>query len=319
MYEQSGGQWGDQKMAGNGTTIRKGQARPSSGRGGREQGVPRLRPGRLVHVSSRAVGLSAVALVLVVASSACGTGSIGGKGPAGTALTPRQALLAAETNAKKLTSATETLTIKTSGVLGSTTTGTIQFRRTPTPEFSENLIAGVAGKSVQVKVILTGTALYLHESALAREFGKPWLEIRLSALDKARLAAFAQIVQNLQSDNFLNVTQMFAAVKNVRSIGKRTVEGVPTTEYGGSFRAGELSRALPPSLRKALATSLRMLGNSAVTFYIWVDGQGYPRKTFDVATVNGVTINTTLNITAINQPVQITPPPASQTVSPPGI
>jgi hypothetical protein len=296
-------------MADNEIAIRKGMVRLSRARGGR----------RLVPVSFRAAGLSAVAAILVAACSSGGTGSIVGKGPAGTVLSPRQALLAAETNVKKLTSATETLIVKTSGVVGGTTTGTIQFRRTPTPEFSENLtISEAAAKAVQVKAILTNTVVYLYETALAREIGKPWLRLHLSALNKTRLAAFAQIVQSLQSNNFLNVTQLFAAVKNVRSIGKRTVDGVSTNEYGGSFRAGELSRAIAPALRKVLATPLRILGNSNVTFYIWVDGQGYPRKTVETEIVNGVTINTTVNVTAINQPVNITPPPASQTFTPPG-
>lgn len=275
---------------------------------------------KMVHVSFRAVGLSAVALILVAACSSCGAASITGKKPAGTVLSPHQALIAAETKAKKLTSAAETLIVKTSGVRGGTTKGTIQFRRTPTLEISEDLtITEAAGRSLQVKVILTRSVVYLYESSLVRLVGKPWIKIHLSALNKSRLGAFAQIVQSLQSNNFLNVTQLFSAAKNVRSIGKRTVDGLSATEYGGSFRAGALARAaFPPALRKLLAAPLRLLGNSPVTFYIWVDDLGYPRKTVEAETINGVAINTTVNVTAINQPVKIKTPPAGQTFTPPG-
>jgi hypothetical protein len=56
-----------------------------------------------------------------------------------------------------------------------------------------------------------------------------------------------------------------------------------------------------------------LLGNSAVSFREWVDGQHHVRKLTEVETVNGDTVNTTINITAIDQPVSITLPPTSQT------
>jgi hypothetical protein len=56
-----------------------------------------------------------------------------------------------------------------------------------------------------------------------------------------------------------------------------------------------------------------------VNFRIWIDGQHRVRKETEVESVNGMTINTTVTITAINQPVNITIPPASQTFSQPGL
>ena len=63
---------------------------------------------------------------------------------------------------------------------------------------------------------------------------------------------------------------------------------------------------------------LQVLGNGTINFRVWIDGQHHTRKITDAETVNGEAINTTVNITAINQPVQIALPPASQTVTPPG-
>jgi hypothetical protein len=138
------------------------------------------------------------------------------------------------------------------------------------------------------------------------------------ALNKTPLASIAQLVHSLQSNNFANQTQLLAAAKNVRVVGKQTVEGVPTTEFAGSVYAAEALKALSPAFRKALAPALQVLGNRTMTFHVWVDGQHHARKVTEVVTINGETINTTVNITAINQPVQITPPPASQTFTPPG-
>ena len=299
-------------MADKGIAIRKSPPRPSRGGGRQGLGTPRLHPGKLVHVTSRAVGLSAAALTLVTACSS------GGGRPASTPLTPRQAILAAATQAQKITSATETITVQDSGIQNVTTTGTIQVRRTPTPLLSENLNVTDAGKSTQIKAILTGTAIYINEPSLAQQIGKPWLRLRLAALSKTPLASIAQLVRSLQSNNFANQTQLLAATKHARVVGKQTVDGVPSTEYAGSLRTAEALKALSPAFRKALAPALQALGNRTINFHVWLDGQHHTRKIIDAETVNGETINTTVNITAINQPVQITPPPASQTFAPPG-
>lgn len=301
----------------------------------RGQGHGPLSYDKLIQASSRAVGLSAMAMILVAGCSSgggsapsagsapsSGNGSSGGSGiasgPVSTPLPPRQLLLAAATQAEKITSATETLAIHDSGTQNMTITGTAQFQRTPTLDVAENLAFTVAGKSTDIKVILTGTAFYLSEAPLARQFGKPWLKLDLSALSTPTLAAFAQLIRSVQTNNFVDTTQLFAAASSVRVVGKQTVDGVPTTEYAGSFQTGELSRALASGLRKILAPALRALGNGTVYFHTWIDDQHRTRKLTEVETINGLMINTTVNITGINQPVQITIPPASQTFTAPG-
>jgi hypothetical protein len=265
-------------------------------------------PGR----RAAAAGLSAVALIVLAACSS------GGGGSASTPLPPRQALLAAASHARKVTSASETLTVRDSGAQNATTAGTIQFQRKPTLQASETLNTTAAGKSTQIKVILTGTAIYLHEAALAGQLGKPWLKLDLSALNGTDLASIAQLAHSLQGNDFANQTQLLAVAKNVHVAGTQTVDGVATTEYAGSVRAAEALKTLPASFRKAMAPELQVLGNGTISFHVWIDGQHHTRKITDVETVNGETINTTVNITAINQPVQIALPPASQTAAPPG-
>ena len=182
-------------MADKRIAIQKGPAQLSGGVGeGRPRlSIPLLNRGKLVHVTCRAIGLSAGALILLAACSS------GGSGSASTPLTPRQAMLAAAAQAQKITSATETLSVQDSGIQSATTTGTIQVRRTPTLQLSENLHVALAGKRTPVKLILTGTAVYLHEPSLARQIGKPWLELHLAALNNSPAAFIAQMVSSLQS------------------------------------------------------------------------------------------------------------------------
>jgi hypothetical protein len=81
----------------------------------------------------------------------------------------------------------------------------------------------------------------------------------------------------------------------------------------GAVTAAAALKALPASCRHPLAPELQALGNSTVSFHEWVDDQHHLRNMTEVETVNGDTVNTTINVTAINQPVHITLPHASQT------
>jgi hypothetical protein len=198
------------------------------------------------------------------------------------------------------------------------TTGTLQFVRKPTLVLAEDMTITAAGKSTQVKAIITDTALYLNEPSLASQVGEPWIKVDLSALQTGALASLGQMVQSMQSNNFVDMTELFAASSDIRIVGTATVDGVPTTEYAGSFQATQLAKALAPGVQKALAPALQALGNSTVDFNIWLDGQRNPRKVTETETINGLTVSTALTISGINQPIQITIPPASQTYTQPG-
>ena len=255
------------------------------------------------------VGLSAAALILVAACSA------GGK-PASAPLPPREALLAAAAQTQRITSATETLTVRTSGASNSTMTGTIQARLKPTLIVGGNLNATEAGTSSQIKMIITGTAMYFSEAALTSQVGKPWVKIDLSTLGTLAGAAgsgLTQLFHSLENNNFTSQAQLSTLAKNARVVGKQTVDGVPTTEYAGSFTASAALKTLPAGLRQALAPELQAMGNSTIYFREWVDGQHHVRRLAEVETVNGSTVNTSINVTAINRPVTITLPRASQT------
>jgi hypothetical protein len=264
--------------------------------------------------SQAAAGLSAAALIAV---AACGSASNGGS--ASNPLTPRQALVAAAGSTRQVTSATETLSVKAGGLQSQVTTGTIQVQLKPSVELSANLSVSAVGKSTSVREVLTGSAIYFSVPALTGSSGKTWVKIPLSALKGTAGASFGQLFHSLQSNNFTNQTELLTVAKNAHIVGKQTVDGVPTTEYAGSFEASAGLKALPAGFRKVLSTELRALGTSTISFHVWIDGQKHVRKIVQTESVDGETVNTTVNITDINQPVHITVPPASQTGSMPGL
>ena len=261
--------------------------------------------------------LSAAALILATACSS-GAGPASGR-PAGSSLAPRHVLLAAAAKAQQLTSATLTLTSQVSGIQSLTITGTVIVQRKPVLQFAGHFRLAAAGRSAQVKEILTGTTLYLSTAALSRQLGKPWVKIDLSALRSPAGASFAPLVRSLQSSNFSDQAEMLTLAKNVRVVGTQTVNGVPTTEYACGLNAAEGRKMMPASFRKVLAPELRALGNTTIRFHVWIDRQNRMRKVTEILTVAGQTVHTTLTITALNQPVHIMLPPASQTATRPGL
>jgi hypothetical protein len=287
-----------------------------------------------------AIGLSAAALALLAACSSggsgsaagapsstgataaaaasSGTGSATGSAATGSAATGSaatgsagSALLTAATQAQNINSAVTTLHVQVTGSQASTETGTLQYQRTPSL-MSQDMHIAAEGGNTEIKMILTGQDMYFSEPGLAT--GKTWMKFSVAAL-KGKSASFAQLIRSMQSNNFTNQAQLFAVAKNAHQVGTATIDGVATTEYAGSFRASDAINALSPSVRDVLGAQLKTLGDSVISFREWIDGQHHMRQVIENETVKGHAVTTTMNVTAINQPVQIPLPPASQTTS----
>jgi len=97
----------------------------------------------------------------------------------------------------------------------------------------------------------------------------------------------------------------------VRNLGTHVVDGAATTEYSGLVVPSAGLAALPPDLRKELAPSLKTISGT-IRFSVWIDAQDHIRKQVLEETANGEPITTTVVLSAINQPVHVTVPPASQ-------
>ena len=200
------------------------------------------------------------------------------------------------------------------------TAGTVQVQLKPAVLIGANLNIVEAGKTVPIKEVLTGTAIYFSAPALTGQLSsKPWVKIPLSALKGTSAAGFGQLFHSLQSDSFTNQTELLTVAKNAHMVGRQTIDGTPTTEYVGSFKAAQALKSLPASYRSALSSELQVLGNTPISFHVWIDGQNHVRKMIETESVNGENVTTTVNISAINQPVHVTVPPASQTAPMPGM
>ena len=263
------------------------------------------------------IGLAAAALVFLAAcGSVHGQPASGSTTSARTASastassstgSARQDVLAAAIRAPRITSAITTLQVRTDSGVGPTgvETGTIRYRTKPTLIISEDLHTHGSGPMTETKTILTRKRVY--SNGLSRTAGgeEVWLDL------SPRTFQFQ--LQDLQERNFTGLAQLFAADPDPHVVRTQTIGGVPTTEYAGSFRASAAlrvlaARAMPASLRKILSSRLADMEDSVVSFREWLDDQHNVRRAVDTETGGLVTV-TTINVTAIDQPLQITLPP----------
>ncbi|HEY7142826.1 MAG TPA: LppX_LprAFG lipoprotein [Streptosporangiaceae bacterium] len=259
--------------------------------------------------------LAATAAITLIAGCGSMTGSAQG-GATAKHLSPRQALSLAASTSQRINSATTTLNVQvgSNGSAG-TTSGTMQMQVRPTLLVNANLKITAAGKTIPFSEILDAKTVYLKIPELSPHIGKPWVKISIADLPSGG-ASLSQLLQNLQNGNPLNQTQALSASKDVRATGTQVIGGVKTTRYTGTFTSAAALKSVSPQLRKVLGPQLKLL-QGPVKFTVWLDDQHRTRRMIETETVAGQAITTTINITSINQPVTITPPPASQVASMP--
>jgi hypothetical protein len=262
-----------------------------------------------------AVALGAGALALIAGCSAAGSSasSAGSGGAAAKPVSPHTALTLAADRSKRVNSMAATFSSQVGGSVSETTTGTMQMQLRPSLVAEENLKVTTGGKTTPMDEIITPKALYLKSGlpSLGTSAAKPWLEIDYASLKGSLGSALSSLLQNAQNGNPATQTQMLAASKNVHEVGTQVVDGVQTTHYAGSFTPSAALGTLSPSLRKTLGPIMKSV-NGDISFNVWIDSQHVSRKVVVVENVQGDSVTTTMNVTSVNQPIQVTPPPAGQ-------
>ncbi|GAA4234052.1 lipoprotein [Actinomadura meridiana] len=175
-----------------------------------------------------------------------------------------------------------------------------------------------AGKSMNgTEYLLVDRAMYMKIPMLTELGGsaaKPWLKISLDELgQKSGLNLDEMLKQSKQMDPVQN-TKMLTASKDVREVGKETVDGVETTHYTGTYRMEDAIAKLPADQQEALRKSYADAGMDSMSFDLWVDGKQLPRKlAMKSQQATSGTMNITMTYRDYGKPVEVTAPPASQT------
>ena len=253
-----------------------------------------------------AAGVCAATVTLITGCAAGGTTASSAK-----PMTPRQAVNLAAAQSQRISSMSTQITVNVAGAANVTTTGSMQIQLKPTVLMSAALNVRINGKTIPLDEIVNSKAIYLKVAALSQMIGKPWLKLSLAQLSGKLGVDLGQPVRSAQDGNPLNQTSLFTVAKNVRATGTQVIDSVQTTRYAGSYTAAAALAGVAPSLRKAMGPELKNV-NGDVRFAVWIDAQHQVRQLTEVENVNGETVSFTINITAINQPVNISAPPSSQ-------
>jgi hypothetical protein len=279
--------------------------------------------------AARPVAAAAICAAAALVAAGCSSGGTSNSSSSSSAAASGQpggsaasALAIAASQASKVTSYSATFSITSTGSSASSLNGTIEMRTKPTLLAHEKF-SGSAGQLPLpggMEMILTKNTIYMKMSVLSKMVGKPWVKLDFSSAKNAPGGLnLSSLLQQAQTNNPLADAQLFASSTNVRQVGTQVINGVPTTEYTGTYHIGAGLNRLSPSLRRQMQQALAASGMTTSQFRIWVDGQHNVRKLVQTESGSGMSITTSMVVTSINQPLNVQLPPASQVASMPGL
>lgn len=228
--------------------------------------------------------------------------SSGSTGATGSGLPVRQALYLAVVKEKKDTSAVGNINVQVSGSAPSTSVGTMRMRLKPSTVISSTVQVKASSRVVNLDEIAAGNTLYIKTASLAVATGKPWAAVPSPA------GAVSVSQPSMSDPNLLQNLELLFKSDEFRNTGTQVVNGVSTTRYEGSYPASYALKGLKPSEVKSIGSSV----HGPIDETVWIDGQHQLRKQVTVEHVSDLTVTITMNITAINVPLTVAVPPASQ-------
>lgn len=247
------------------------------------------------------LAVAACGAAVAVAAAGCGSTTAGSSGQP--KLTAQQAVTDAAQTAARLNTASASVTVKAGNEL---LRENLQLQLHPELKMSA-VLSGVPGTG-DISEVIVGTTVYVKISSLSGS-GKPW--IKLSTTSSGSSAIIHQLLQQATSGNLATQAKLAEVVSGLHQAGHATIGGVPTTRYDGTLEPSRVLPHLSAGLRKLLTPMLSQIHGQLKVSY-WIDAQHRIRKLTEIESVNGEQVATTIVYTAINQPVHITVPPASQ-------
>ena len=250
----------------------------------------------------------AVGVALLAAGCAAGHSSASAPTPADTVR-----LAALDSQAINTESATMNATVTTDGT-SINMSGSMQVQRKPLFASADFTSVSAGGQSIPggMREIITPSAVYMQISELSSMTGKPWVEVPFSDLSGTKAADLGELLQQAQNTNPASQAQLLIGANGVKRVGTSVIDGVSVTEYTGKISIADALSKFSASLRAQLAPQIKQEGITGANFTAWIDGQNQVRKL--VLTENGssTTLDMTMTASSFNQPVNTTPPAASQ-------
>ena len=199
--------------------------------------------------------------------------------------------------------------------------GGISGEETTSPS-AGNVVLSLFGHPLTFREVGSTTYFYLRALA-SKDHGRPWVKLGPGGLAelitvngkhvKAPKIAEPKISEPaLAEPPFEGLRKALAGSKEVRELGAGTVDGQPVTSFLATLEPEQLKRE---HLASVARLGLPALPPSTATLEVSLAQDGLPVRTVITEHDQGTVISATVEIPAINFPLVIEPPPASQTVS----
>jgi len=195
-----------------------------------------------------------------------------------------------------------------------------QFKLRPTLVFSAQLDDFAAGgqsvPGAKGQAIFTGDVLYAKVPQLARFVanGKPWVKVDVNKMSQTTGFDVKSLINQVQQVNPAEQTKMFTGSKDVRRVGEESVDGTKTTHYAGTVTVQDALNRLDPSVRQRVQAWLpqRDAANQKISFDLWTDKSGLPRKLESKGDHDGKTGSVTVLYSDYGKNFGVNPPPSDQ-------
>jgi hypothetical protein len=282
-------------------------------------------------VSRSPLWAAAAGAIAIIATGCSSPGSIAKPAKPKPPISARQAIALSSHNAANWRSEISTTTVTgTDGGARISSAWTLREELDSGP-FTESTVTSYKrdGKDVLPggsDAVGTPTVYYIRAAALSRYYHttKPWVE-----LPPATYLTVSAKLANSPSDTpgtFFGDPRFGAGLlttsTDVRAVGAGSVNGVPVTEYEGTYSAASGLAYLKATLGSASSApdieQVTAMGLTTVRFSAWLDPQQRPLKLVLIEAGTHANMTVTQTIVSINQPANIQFPLASETYVVPG-
>ncbi len=173
----------------------------------------------------------------------------------------------------------------------------------------------VAGRVIRVRFIGNEGYVYLPQIA-SQDGGRPWMSMTLAQAGAAAGINLQQLLSQVENLDPAHNLKLLEQAGDFRALGAATVNGERVYGFQGSFQVAHLPSTFSKQVTQQLLALIHRVGATAenTTSYVTPAGRAVRILVILTTKAHGQIVNVE-NISAVNVPVQVSPPPASQTVS----
>ena len=162
-------------------------------------------------------------------------------------------------------------------------------------------------QSQQIRFIVIGTDVYAKlPPATPIAHSKPWIKLSASTTDPTLQQLYSQFESSRTAGAAYSTDIFSTAARDLKFKGTSQFDGEQVAHYTMSLDVNALPASFPN------LDQLKQTGLTTLPLQLWVDHEGRTRKFEENLAVMGQHVHVTYQLTKIDQPVQISPPPASQ-------